>query len=164
MNREPAADFLATLSHVQRSAATLGVDAGRLGLWASSGHVPVALSALMRDGSIKVRCAALAVRVHARSGWRHRRVRTTRNNSASSRRALGKSVDDLAADVPMFLVRAGKDQFPGLNDAMDRFAARALAANLPLTLVNHANGPHAFDLVRRQRHLARDHQRCAAGF
>ena len=29
---------------------------------------------------------------------------------------------------------------------MDRFAAKALAANLPLTLVNHPNGPHAFDL------------------
>jgi len=29
---------------------------------------------------------------------------------------------------------------------MDRFVAKALAANLPLTLVNYAEGPHGFDL------------------
>jgi len=30
---------------------------------------------------------------------------------------------------------------------MDRFMADALARNLPLTMVNHAEAPHAFDLV-----------------
>ena len=30
---------------------------------------------------------------------------------------------------------------------MDRFLADALACNLPVTLVNHADAPHAFDLV-----------------
>jgi len=144
-NREPAADFLAALSHVQRSAATLGVDAGRLGLWASSGHVPVALSALMRGASVSVQCAALlygfTLDLEGGSG-----VANNAKQFGFVTPCAGKSVDDLATDVPMFLVRAGKDQFPGLNDAMDRFAARALAANLPLTLVNHANGPHAFDL------------------
>jgi acetyl esterase/lipase len=38
------------------------------------------------------------------------------------------------------------DQFVGLNDALDRFAAKALAANLPVTIVNHPSGPHAFDI------------------
>ncbi len=35
---------------------------------------------------------------------------------------------------------------PGLNDALDRFVGAALAANLPVTVTNHATGPHAFDL------------------
>jgi hypothetical protein len=58
----------------------------------------------------------------------------------------GKSVDDLPSDVPLFLVRAGREQFAGLNDALDLFLAKALARNLPVTLVNHATGPHGFDL------------------
>jgi len=58
----------------------------------------------------------------------------------------GKSVDDLAADVPLFLVRAGREQFPGLNDALDGFLAGAVARNLPVTFVNHAAGHHGFDL------------------
>ena len=36
---------------------------------------------------------------------------------------------------------------PGLNATIDRFVAEALRLNLPLTLVNRATAPHAFDLV-----------------
>jgi hypothetical protein len=49
-------------------------------------------------------------------------------------------------DLPLFVVRAGLDQMPGLNGALDRFVATALTLNLPVTVVNHASGPHAFDL------------------
>ena len=41
----------------------------------------------------------------------------------------------------------GLEQFPGLNDSIDRFFAKALALNRPVTLVNHPAGPHAFDLL-----------------
>jgi acetyl esterase/lipase len=59
----------------------------------------------------------------------------------------GKSVDDLPGDVPLFVVRAGQDKIPHLNEVMDTFLATALARNLPITLVNYAGAPHAFDLM-----------------
>ena len=34
-----------------------------------------------------------------------------------------------------------------MNDSIDRFMAAALARNQPITFVNHADGPHAFDLL-----------------
>jgi hypothetical protein len=58
----------------------------------------------------------------------------------------------------MFVVRSGRDQFPGLNEALDRFVAGALAANLPITVVNHAAAAHAFELfddTEVSRHLVR---------
>jgi hypothetical protein len=58
----------------------------------------------------------------------------------------GRSVKDLPADVPLYMVRAGRDHFPGLNETMDRFISSALAHNLPVTFVNHHTGPHTFDL------------------
>jgi acetyl esterase/lipase len=57
----------------------------------------------------------------------------------------GKSVEDLPK-VPMLIVRAGKDQFPHLNESIDRFLVNALINNLPVTLTNHPGAPHAFDL------------------
>jgi len=60
--------------------------------------------------------------------------------------SAGKSVDDLRRDVPLFVARAGRDQFAGLNEGVDRFLANAVARNLPVTFVNHPEGPHAFDL------------------
>jgi hypothetical protein len=63
----------------------------------------------------------------------------------------GRAVADLRHDVPLFITRAGRDQFPGMNAAMDRFIRQALIENLPITVVNHAEGPHAFDLFDDSR-------------
>jgi hypothetical protein len=58
----------------------------------------------------------------------------------------GKSVEDLPRDASLYLVRAGRDEMPALNESLDRFVADALRRNLSVTLVNHATGAHAFDL------------------
>jgi acetyl esterase/lipase len=49
--------------------------------------------------------------------------------------------------IPMFVARAGLDQVPLLNDALDRFVTAARASNVPLTLMNHATGVHGFDYL-----------------
>ena len=145
-NREPVADLQALLRHVRQNAASLGVDENRIGVWASSGNGPLALSVLMQAGRDFVKCAVLcypftldldgSTAVAKASGiWKFVNP------------AAGKSVADLPVDLPLFVARAGQDEFPHLNDALDRFVAHALAANLPITLVNHSTAPHAFDLV-----------------
>ena len=53
--------------------------------------------------------------------------------------------EDASALMPMLIVRAGRDDIPTLNDALDRFVARALAANAPITVMNHPTGRHGFD-------------------
>jgi acetyl esterase/lipase len=59
----------------------------------------------------------------------------------------GRPIDDLPQDLPLFIARAGRDRIPHLNETIDAFVAAALARNLPVTLVNHAAAPHAFDLL-----------------
>jgi hypothetical protein len=143
-NREPAADVDALLRFIQQNASSLGLDENRIGLWASSGNVPVALSALMKEGG-SLRCAALCYGIMldldgSTSVAEAAKMFKFANPSA------GKSVADLPPARPLFLVRAGRDETPGINESIDRFVAAALRLNLPLTLVNHAEGPHAFDL------------------
>lgn len=53
---------------------------------------------------------------------------------------------DFCPDTPLFVVRAGKDETPGLNAALDAFTARALAENKPLTPVNYPEAPHSYEL------------------
>jgi hypothetical protein len=144
-NREPAADLDAVLRHVRENAASLGIDEARLGVWASSGNVPLALSLLLREAPQPVRCAALLY------GFLLDLDGATGTADASrqfgfANPCAGKTLDDVARDIPLFLGRAGQDQFAGLNDSIDRFAAGALSRNLPVTVVNHPEGPHAFDL------------------
>jgi len=53
---------------------------------------------------------------------------------------------DFCPDTPLFVIRAGKDETPDLNAALDGFVARALVENKPVTLVNYPEAPHSYEL------------------
>jgi len=156
-NRQPAEDLDALLHHVRDNAAALGIDGDRVGVWACSGNVPLALSALIAHGHDFLKCGALLygymLDLDGATGVAEAAaaVRFTNPNA-------GRSLDDLAKDLPLLIVRAGLDQFAGLNDSIDRFIAKGLSLNRPITLVNHAAGPHSFDLLDdsdASRHIIR---------
>lgn len=146
-NREPARDVRALLRHVRQNADALGIDARRIGLWACSGNVPTALSVLMRGARHKLNCAALCYG-YMLDGAGETAVAEAAATWGFANPCAGRSIGDLTRDTPLLVVRAGQDQMPRLNETVDRFAAGALAHNLPLTLINHPAAPHAFDLFR----------------
>jgi ketosteroid isomerase-like protein/acetyl esterase/lipase len=145
-NREPEADLHAAVRHVRENAAALGIDGERVGVWASSGNVPLALSLLMREGTEFLRCAALCYGFTLDLGG-STVVAEAAETYKFAYPCAGKSVDDLPERLPVFVARAGRDQVPGLNHALDRFVLAALARDMPVTLANHAEGQHAFDLL-----------------
>jgi len=144
-NREPVRDVHALLEHLRQNGPSLGIDENRIGLWASSGNVPLALSVLMEGERDYLKCAVLCygytLDVDGSTG-----VAEGAREFGYVNPGAGRSVDDLPKDKPLFLVRSGRDETPGLNEALDRFLSHALAGNLPLTFTNHAESPHAFDL------------------
>ena len=144
-NREPATDVHALLRHVRQHADELGIDADRIGLWASSGNVPVALSVLMRDGVWCPRCAVLCYGYTLDVGGADA-VAGAAKVWGFANPCAGKVVADLPPGVPLLVTRAGRDEMPRLNETLDRFMSEALTHNLPLTFVNHPTAPHAFDL------------------
>jgi hypothetical protein len=145
-NREPVRDLHALLGHVRQNGVSLGIDESRIGLFASSGNVPLALSVLMEGDRESLKCAVLCygytLDLDASTG-----VAEAAKKFGFVNPGAGRSVDDLPKDKPLFMVRSGRDETPRLNEALDRFVARALHRNLPLTFTNHAESPHAFDLV-----------------
>ena len=155
-NREPAADLEALLQHVRDNAAALGIDGDRIGVWACLGQR--AAGAVRADGAGRdfpeVRRAALRLTCSISTAPSASPQAATRP-SASPIRNAGTSFDDLREDLPLLIARAGQEQFPGLNDSIDRFFAKALALQPAGHAVNHAAGPHAFDLLDDSATLAR---------
>jgi hypothetical protein len=139
----PQEDVHAVLRHLRAHADALGLEMDSLGLFAASGNVTVGLSALMRDRHVK--CAALLYG-YTMDLEGSTAVADMGRQAGFANACAGKSVNDLPDHVPMLFVRAGRDQFPGLNEALDKVIAQALARNLPFTLINHATGGHGFDL------------------
>jgi hypothetical protein len=143
---EPASGTLAVLRHLRDNARALNLDASRIGIWSCSGNVPNALGLLMSEAPGSIRCAVLCYGLmldldgstfvaEAQKMWRFVMP------------AAGKSIADLPTGLPLFIVRAGKDEFPHLNDTIDRFVASALALDLPITVANHRGAPHGFDAI-----------------
>lgn len=144
-NREPSADIHALLEYVRQNAAPLGIDETRIGLWAGSGNVPLALSVLMHEEREYLKCAVLCYGIMLdMEGDTH--VAEAAKMWGFANPCTGKTVADLPEDTPLFILRAGRDEMPHLNESIDRFVAKALACNLPVTLMNHPEAPHAFDL------------------
>jgi acetyl esterase/lipase len=143
-NAEPVADARTLIDHLRGHSESLGLDTKHFGVWSCSGNVPNALGLLAENPDFA--CAALCY------GF-------TMDLDGHSEIADGASKFGFAKPpslpvtalprTPMLLVRAGRDEVPGLNAALDRFVTHALRANLPLTLINYPDGPHAFDIVDR---------------
>jgi hypothetical protein len=144
-SQDPATDAPAMLRYVRQHAGELGIDAQRIGVYAASGAGPNALWLLMSDAGTDVKCAVLSypylLDLDGATGVAQAAAQFRFVNPAA-----GKSVGDLPPNLPLFVARCGRDEMPSLNDALDRFVAHALARNLPITVVNHAAAPHAFDV------------------
>jgi hypothetical protein len=139
------ADVGRLIAHLERTSSDLQIDPTRMGLWACSGHAPMALTLVM-DRPHRFRCAALLY-PYTFDLPESDLVATAARQFGFTPVAAGRQPAELPAHVPLFVVRAGRDEMPGLNLALDRFAAAALGDNLPITIANHPAGPHAFDLV-----------------
>lgn len=141
---EPVSDFDALLQYVRQNAAHLGVDENRIGIWACSGNVPRALAVLMQ-GNEFLKCAALLYGLMLDLDG-STNVAQAAKMFGFANASAGKSVEDLPKNLPLFIARAGQDN-PQLNETIDRFLARAVSCNLPVTFVNHHTAPHFFDAM-----------------
>jgi acetyl esterase/lipase len=140
-----AGDVEAAIDHLRARAAALAVDPDRLALWTCSGGPPPALRRALRDRPTYVRCAVVyygVLDVRWVAG-RFPGLSPGYLDAFSPVTALDRDPRSLP---PLLVARAGRDR-PLLNDALDRFVAAALAANAPVTVLNHPTGRHAFDVL-----------------
>jgi hypothetical protein len=113
-----AANFDALVRELLRVKSTHAIDTDRFAIWAGSGNAPPAIT--IASDSVRRMIRALVLYYGAGPSTTFRR------------------------DLPIQIVRAGMDQ-PGLMREIDAFVARALAANVPISVVNHPSGEHPFE-------------------
>lgn len=142
---EPVGDLQSVLRFVRQNAAELGIDETRMGVWACSGNVPNALSVLMKEDAGYLKCAVflygLMLDLDGSTS-----VAQAQQMFGFANPTVGKTVDDLPAELPLFIARAGLDN-PSLNETIDRFLVKAVSRNLAVTFVNHHSAPHFFDVM-----------------
>jgi acetyl esterase/lipase len=140
---EAASDLSAALQYLRSHAESFQADADRVSAcaWSSGGQL---LTPLLIERPPFLRCLLafyplLDVQQYAPPGD------TAALQYLKAFSAIAALPDDASTLTPMFIARAGRDEIPTLNHALDRFVARALAVNAPIIVANHPTGVHGFD-------------------
>jgi acetyl esterase/lipase len=155
---EAASDITDLLSYLQQYASALAIDWQRIGVWVCSGGTLAASAALRHYHGLHLR--ALAAYYPRMSLHTIRDDLTTMPESTldayDTRHLLPRMPTH---DRPaLFIARAGQDDRPGLNAALDQFLVQALETNVALTLITHPEGGHFFDVAadnERSREIIR---------
>ena len=140
---EAVSDVDSAINYLRSNAESIHANADHIGVcaWSSGGAL---LRPLLTKKPVSVRCvlafyAMLDLQQYAPAGD------ATALQLFKEFSAITALAEDSATMIPMWIARAGRDEFPMLNDALDRFTARALAVNAPITVINHPSGAHGFD-------------------
>jgi acetyl esterase/lipase len=140
---EASADLSRALEYIRANADSWNADRDRICLAAWSAGGPL-LATAMREKPSFVRCL---VAFYALLDCQHSRAHTD-NESPACVQALSPIrylQGEASFRIPIFVARAGQDENRAINDSIDRFIAAAMAANAPITLMNHPLGEHGFD-------------------
>lgn len=141
------------LAFLQTQGDTLSVDPQRICLWTFSAGgrlTSVGLQPDKTDGpnGPAVRCLVsfygvldLSSEISSFSNEADREMLLKRYSPVQ---ALESLVASGGKSPPVFIARAGKD-VPLINNGIDRFTSAALRLNVPITVVNYADGDHGFD-------------------
>jgi dienelactone hydrolase len=111
-------DFQRLVAHVIAHAGDYGVDPDRIGVFAESGAVWPAMTAIQDPAQQAIKAAVVYYG--------------------------GAEVETFRRDLPLLWVRAGRDS-EAMNARIARLSALAVAQNAPVTLVNHPTGQHGFE-------------------
>jgi|GEM_PF-374148 len=115
-----AEDVQDLLKHLATRGRDYGIDSESLAIWACSANVGAAIPLLSENAPVRLRAAVLYYG--------------------------GGELSHLRADLPVQLVRAGKDM-PQSNERLDRMFQSAMGGDARWTLINVPLGHHAFDTL-----------------
>jgi len=143
--QQPGSDIDGLLKYVRQNGAPLKIDENKIGIWSCSGNVPVALSVLMNERKEYFKCAVLYYGLMLTPDHEHYATIDSLSKTFNYSTDGLENIKYLHEDLPLFIVRAGLDFVPKLNQTLDYFITEAVSRNAPIVFINYAQGSHGFD-------------------
>jgi hypothetical protein len=140
-------DLEAVINSIKKNGAKLGIDGNRLGFWSNSSSSGLASNFAFQEGREYLKFAVFYY------PWIMTPDNFEREEEDATCRQMGclgpqlPDVKQLRTDLPLFVVRPGKDN-PHNLAIVDHFTELATEAGIPLTLIKLNEGYHGFDLKK----------------
>jgi len=139
-NVEAADDAFTLLNFLRCEADQLQIDPARIAVWSCSGNVPNAVNVLHKDSSLRCGVFLYGFMLDVAGSLVVQETAQTFGFVYPH-----EGMDNFPENTPILVIRAGKDEFPGLNESIDNFEAEAVARNSPVSVIRYPEGVHAFD-------------------
>lgn len=142
---EPENDLKSLVRYITSNADNLSVDADRMGAYSCSANTPTEIAYVLNDPDCIFKCAVVYYGIFLTPDFKHL---TTIDTLSQNMGFVTPRLSEPASwnkKVPLMIVHAGKDLVL-LTESLTDFINEAIVQNVPVTLIIHSDGIHAFDL------------------
>jgi len=142
---QPDQDLETLLAFLQDHAAELRIDPAQIGFMSTSANTATVMSYLMQGGRGNIQFSVYYYGIMLTPDRKYTELLA---EGCAGRGCLVTELTDVAyvdPELPILLVKAGRDHLPNLNEAMDHFAVYVREAGAPVTYVEYEDGQHGFD-------------------
>ena len=143
----PVTDLVALAEYIKSNSDKLQIDVNRVGAYSCSANTPTAMAYILNGSNNFFKCAVNYYGLILKENYEFQ----SKIDTLSMQMGFSTpKIPEPAAwkkDVPILIVTAGKDYVPYINPSNADFVAKAIAQNLPVTLLNYPGGQHGFDAL-----------------
>ena len=142
---DPKQDILSLSNYLRSNESKLAIDNNKIGAFTLSAHSPTTINEVLTGPNNIFKCAVVYYGFFLTNDFKYLPQIDTISQG------MGFSTPRLPdpalwkKDVPIMIVRAGKDNVPYINQSLASFYEKTLSQNLPIILINYPNGTHGFD-------------------
>jgi dienelactone hydrolase len=143
----PVTDLVALAEYIKSNSDKLQIDVTRIGAYSCSANTPTAMAYILNSSNNFFKCTVNYYGLILKENYEFQ----SKIDTLSIQMGFSTpKIPEPAAwkkDVPLLIVTAGKDYVPYINPSNADFVAKAIAQNLPVTLINYPTGQHGFDAL-----------------
>jgi len=141
----PEKDIITLSNYLKTNEDKFKIDINRIGAWTCSAHTPTTISHILNGSDNIFKCAVVYYGFFLTNDFKYLpQIDTLSQNMGFKTPRLSEPII-WKKDVPIMIIRAGKDNVPYINETLSSFYEKALNQDLPVTLINYQNGVHGFD-------------------
>lgn len=143
---EPENDLKSLIKYIISNTDKLSIDVDKIGAYSCSANTPTEMAYILNDPDCTFKCVVVYYGVFLTKGFKHiSTIDTLSQNMGFVTPRLSEPAS-WNKKVPILIVHAGKDFVPHTNESLTSFVSEAVVQNVPVTLIIHSEGVHAFDI------------------
>ena len=141
----PEKDIITLSNYLKTNENKLKIDINKIGAWTCSAHTPTTISYILNGSDNIFKCAVVYYGFFLTNDFKYLQQIDTISQKMGFKTPRLPEPTTWRKDVPIMIIRAGKDNVPYINQTLANFYDKALNQDLAITLINYQNGVHGFD-------------------